>query len=207
MLAQALLRQGRPVETLGAVGRAVACSRETDVPAFTASALTDRAVALGGLAQYPAALRDLAEADKLVARIEDLRLADQVRLGMLITSALVHRAVGEPAVTAVLAEQAMELCERHGRREQYLQAKMAWALALVEIGEDERAVAAGRQVYQELLNRGTPHLAALAAISLAALDGRAGRLARPGPGPGGRCGWSTRGISTPGEPPGSTSPG
>ncbi|ROO61641.1 hypothetical protein EDC02_3590 [Micromonospora sp. Llam0] len=172
MLAQSLLRQGRPVETLGAASRVVTGSREINDPALIAPALADR-----------------------------------VRLGMLVTSASVHRAAGEPAAAVALAEQAMTLCERHGRREQYLQARMAWALALAETGEDERAVAAVRQVYQETLTRGTPHLAGRAAISLAAMDARAGRLTRARALARRSVRLVDPGIRAPGEPRGSTSPG
>lgn len=180
VIAQVLLRQGRPVETLGAVTRVVEVARMQAQPAVTASALTDHAVALTGLGQYTDALRDLAEAGELVDTIEDRALADRVRLATLATAASIHRATGDFAEAVALAEQSMELCVRYGRHEQYLQARMAWGLALAESGEHERGMAAIREVYQKTLVRGTRHLAGRAANSLAYVDAHAGRLVRAG---------------------------
>lgn len=178
--AQALLRQGRPVETLGAVNRALDAARRTAEPAIIASALGDRAIALLGLGQYTDALRDLTEANELLEKVADQAMADRVRLATLGTEASIHRTTGNLAEAVTLAEQSMELCARYGNREQYLQARMVWGLALAESGEPDRGRDAIREVYRETLARGTRHLAGRAANNLAVVDARAGRLVRAG---------------------------
>ncbi|GAA4252089.1 hypothetical protein [Dactylosporangium darangshiense] len=202
VLAQALLRQGRPVETAGVMHRCVQIARAGAPPEILAAALTDHAVALGGLEQYAAARLQLDEALAVIDTIADPAWADKVRIGTLAAAASVRRAVGDADGAVGLAQRAAALCRRYGRREQYLQARMALGLALADNGELERAS-----------GRSGPSTASTSSAAPATSPGgpptasprstraRAGCHGRR-PGRGGRCGCRTPATSTPAAPRG-----
>ncbi len=175
---QALLRQDRPVQTLGAATRTVEIARTIGEPAFTATALTDHASALLPLAQYTAARKDVEEALALLGTLDGGPQHDQARIGSLAAAASVYRMTGDHERAMALADQAAQLCDLRGRREQYLQARMAWSLAAAEGGEHDRAAACAREVYEEAKQRDLRHVAGLAANNLAVIDARAGNLTR-----------------------------
>jgi tetratricopeptide (TPR) repeat protein len=175
VLGHALLRLGRPEETLGCQRRILELCREIGVPMLVVAALNDLGVALVQLNQLDEAAETIQEALSLLDDAGDAPWAPGVRIGPLTTLALVRRRQGLPAEAVTLAEEAMELSLRQSSREQYLMARMAWATAVVASGTAPGGREALLEVFDELLARGAGHLAGRAAGTLASALLAAGR--------------------------------
>lgn len=122
VLGQALLRLGRPEETLGCQRRVLELSRATGDPIFICAALADLATALHQLAQSSEAEQAAAEALRILDAAEPTPRIEAARYGPLAILAVVWRVTGNHAKGIDAARQAMTLAEKRGSREQYLQA-------------------------------------------------------------------------------------
>ena len=166
-LAQALLRLGRPAETLGCQRRILELVQATGEPLLIGPALADFGTALAQVQQLDEAADAANEALRVLDSAGTSDQANRARIGPLSALAVILRRTGDHAGAIAAAEQAMDLSKRYLSREQYLQARMAWALALLADGDLAGGQAALAGVYDELLPRGSRHLAGRAATNIA----------------------------------------